>query len=76
MSDLIFCEHLIESIAQLAAARLLLELKAEIACKFHFQLCAKFPDLDLAGCADAGPKKSTTKDNSDETNDVFVLGNI
>ena len=43
-----------------------MELKAK--------LCAKFPEFNLDGCVDTGPKKSSTKDSSDETDDVFVLG--
>ena len=39
------------------------------------KLCAKFPDLNLDGCVDKSPKKSSKSESSDETNDVSVVGN-
>eukprot|EP00116_Pleurobrachia_bachei_P002334 sb/3462596/ len=38
------------------------------------KLCAKFPDLNLDGCVDKSPKKSSKSETSDETNDVSVVG--
>ncbi|KAL5259727.1 hypothetical protein ACHWQZ_G009987 [Mnemiopsis leidyi] len=44
--------------------------KSELTAK----LCAKFPDINIDGCADTGPNQSTLKDKSDESSEVFVHG--
>ncbi|XP_063679418.1 uncharacterized protein LOC134814963 [Bolinopsis microptera] len=42
--------------------------------ELKIKLCAKFPELALDGCVDTGPKTSTKKETSDESDEVFVIG--